>query len=229
VADAGAVNWSGAAAVAVRTKTQSVSAQTLSDAAMSAVRAQFAANGRNVTVALSAPPADVELPVGQIAVRQRGRVKVQAGRAPVWLDLLVENQVYRTVVVQVSVSARQQAYVALHAMATGALVGAQDFALTDTEVAGLDVVPADQLLMPFRVAHAIRAGETLTPAAMLASGKIMRGDEVRVLIQAGQIGIETAATAMNDAHPGEVIRVRRAGGSDIVSGRVSQSGAVIIE
>jgi flagella basal body P-ring formation protein FlgA len=227
---AGAPNWSGAPAVAVRTKTQGVSAQALVEVAMTAAAAQFGGVGRNLSLSLATPLSDVEVPVGRLQLRPRAvPANVRGGRAPVWVDLLVEGEFYRTVAVQLAIAARQQVYVARFRLEPGALAQAQDFAPADTDVAGADVVPADRPLLPFRVGRAIRAGQPLMPAAMLQTGQIMRGDRVRVRIDAGQIGIETAAVAMSDARPGEALNVRPAGGRDVVTGRVSQSGTVVIE
>lgn len=230
VPNAGAIDWSGAAVVAVRTRAQSVPAQAMADVAIAAARARFYGAGRRVDVSLAVPLNDLEVPAGALEVRARpSQAKVQGGRLPLWLDLLVNGKVYRSVVAELAVSAQQQAYVARRALQPGELASAADFEVLEADVAGADALPADRTLPAFRVGRAVRAGEALSAGAMLESGKILRGDQVRVRVMSGQIGIETSAVAMADAAPGQALRVRPSGGTDIVTGRVNPSGVVIIE
>ena len=66
-------------------------------------------------------------------------------------------------------------------------------------------------------------------ACKLVALKEKRGDQVRVLVKAGQIGIETTAIALADAGPGQVLQVRPSGGKDAIAGRLDQTGTVTIE
>lgn len=228
--NAGAVSWSGATAVAVRTGAQTVAAQFMSQAAIEALRRHLAGMGGRTTISVETPPADVLVPVGQLELRPRALpARVQNGRAPVWIDLHVNGELYRSVVVRLAVSVHQQAYLARHEIDAGALVTSADFEIAEADVAGTDPLPAQQPLAPFRAARALRAGQPLTSAAMLAGGTILRGDQVRLTIRAGAIGIDTAGVAMDDAGPGQPVRVRPSGSQDIVTGRLGPSGAVIID
>jgi flagella basal body P-ring formation protein FlgA len=229
-ANAGAVNWSGAAAVAVRTEAQTVAAQTLSQAAVAALQQRLAGSGGRTTISVEAPPADVLVPAGQLELRPRALpAKPQNGRAPVWIDLHVNGELYRSVVVQLAVSVHRQAYLARHAIDAGNLVTAADFEIADADVPGTDALQAGQPLAPFRAARSLRTGQPLTSAAMLAGGTILRGDQVRLTVRAGAIGVDTAGVAMDDAGPGQAVRVRPSGSQDIVTGRLGPSGAVIID
>jgi len=227
--DAGTVAWSGATAVAVRTQPQTVAGETLAQAAAGALRQQMAGDGQ-ASVSVAEVPADVQVPVGLLELRPRALPpKPQNGRAPVWVDLLVNGEAYRSVVVQLAVSVHRQAYLARHAIDAGALVTADDFDVADADVAGTDALPVRQPLAPFRAARALRAGQPLTSAAMLAGGTVLRGDTVRLTIRSGSIGIDTAGVAMDDAGPGHPVRVRPNGSQEIVTGRLGPSGAVIID
>ncbi|WP_426104781.1 flagellar basal body P-ring formation chaperone FlgA [Massilia sp. TSP1-1-2] len=228
---AASLKWQGAASVAVRTQAQTVAAQDISQAALAAARAQYGTAGATLDVALAAPLTDYEVPVGVVTVKARPVPAPvgDAGSTSVWVDLFVEGELYRTVAVQLVVTLRRQSYVARHAIAPGATASAQDFMLGETDGASGPVVSADQPLLPFRAARGIRAGQPLTPASMLAGGSVLRGDSVKLQMRAGQIGIDMAGVAMNDALPGQMLSVRPVGARDLVTGRVSQSGAVVIE
>ena len=222
--------WKGATAVLVRTRSQIVPEQQIKDVALLAIKSQVDDPAAKVTVDLAVPLPDVEVPVGKVSARARPVSPIShGGRTPVWVDLLVDGAVYRSVVVQLAVSVRRQAYVALHEIVPGDLVGKQDFSLTEIDVANGAVIPPAQALRPFRATRAIRTGEQLTTAAIAATGSVLRGDAVRVRLNSGQIGIETVGVAMDNAIAGQAVSVRTAAGRDLVLGRVSQSGAVILE
>lgn len=229
-AKAGALRWSGADAVAARTATQTVDAQTLSDAAVAALEQHLAGMGGRATVSAEAAPADVLVPAGQLALRIRALpARPQHARVPVWIDLHVNGELYRSLVVQLAVTVHQQAYLARHAIDAGRFVTADDFDIAQADVAAADALPVQQSLAPFRAARPLRAGQPLTAAAMLAGGAVRRGDRFRLAVRTGSIGIDTAGIAMDDAGPGQPIRVRPSGGRDVVTGHLAPSGVVIID
>ncbi|KQY12032.1 hypothetical protein ASD28_05370 [Massilia sp. Root133] len=229
-ANVGAVNWSGAAAVAVRTEAQAVAAQTLAQAAIAALQRYLAGPGDRTTITVEAPPADVLVPVGEVELRPRAlAAKPRNGRAAVWIDLHVNGELYRSVLVPLLVSVRQQAYLARHVITAGSIATAADFEVAEADVAGTNALTTQQPLAPFRAARELHSGQPLTAAAMLAGGTVLRGDQVRLTIRAGAIGIETAGVAVDDAGPGQPIRARPNGSQDIVTGHLGPSGAVIVD
>lgn len=225
-----AIAWSGADSVAVRVQSHVVSPDALAAAAVDAVRKEFAAAHPGLDVRVAAQPAALEVPIGTLELRAR-RVNgtALAARMPQWVDVFVNGAVYRSAVVQLAVSQQRKVYVALRALEQGAWVGAGDFSVVDANVAGVATVPVGTAMQPFRLREPLREGQLLTNGVMLGGGTILRGDNVRLVIQSGQIGIETTGVAMADAAPGEKLAVRPDGASDIVSGRVGQAGTVIIE
>ncbi len=224
-------SWTGAATVALRTQAQTVWAQDIGQAALDAVRARYHATGTTLAVELAIPLSDYEVPVGVVTIKVRpvSASRERGGRVPVWVDLYVQGEMYRSVVVQLVVSLRRQAYVALHSISPGATASAQDFVVREMDVDANPVVAVYEPLLPFRAARVIRGGEPLTVAAMLSGASFMRGDPVRLQLRSGLIGIEMAGVAMDDALPGQLLRVRSTNGRDIVTGRVSRSGAVILD
>lgn len=224
------LSWQGATAVVVRTQAQLVPAQQIKDAAIAAVKSQFASTGATLSVDLPSPLSDVEVPVGVVTATARIAPPLrQGGRIALWVDLFVDDELYRSVVVQLAVSVRRAAYVALQTLAPGAMARAADFTVRETDVGAIEVVNPDRPFEPFRVARPIRAGQPLAVAALAAGSAVLRGDTVRLHIKAGQIGIETAAVALDDALPGQTLRVRPAGGRDPVSARLGAAATVVLE
>lgn len=228
--DATAIIWSGAAAVGVHRRARLLPSQLISDAAIAGIKTQFADAPGSTTVELAEPVGDTEVPLGSVDLRLRtAPAMLKAGRASVWIDIFINNEIYRSVVVRLKVAVRRQAWVALHAAPQGTLLNARDFVLADTEEGSTAMVPTASKVQPFRSARAIRAGQPLSYADILLDGTVIRGDRVRVLINAGQIGIETGAIAMANGGPGESLSVRPFGARDIITGRVSNAGTVVIE
>lgn len=222
--------WSGADSAAVRVRSQTVASYDLAAAAVAAVQKDFAAPGIKLEVAAVIQPADLQVPSGAVELRpRRAASAVLAPRMPQWIDLVVDGAVYRSVVVQLAVTARQLVYVAKHSMAQGAWASEDDFSVEETNVAGLVPAPVAGRLAPFRLAVPLKANQPLSSSAMSINGKVLRGDQVRLVTRSGQIGIETMGIAMAEASPGQLLTVRPAGASAIVTGRVSHSGTVDIE
>jgi flagella basal body P-ring formation protein FlgA len=226
----GAFVWSGAQVATVRTQAQTIRADDLAAAAMAAVQREFAAEQREISLTLATPVVDVDVPSGAVTLRARPlQTPALANRVALWVDVLVDGALYRNVVVQLAASVQQPAFVALHPMEQGAWAGPQDFAVRQAAVTGVSAVSATVPLTRFRVVQPLKPGQVLGSAAQAVSGRILRGDQVKLLIKSGQIGIETSAVAMADAGPGQMLAVRPAGGNEVVSGRVTQSGSVTIE
>ncbi len=229
-AKAGVLRWSGAATVAARTEAQTVDGQTLTRTAIAALEQHLAGLGGRAVLAADVAPADVLVPAGQLELRTRALpAKPQHGRVPVWIDLHVNGELYRSLVVQLAVTVHQQVYLARHAMDAGSSVTAADFDIGEADIAATDALLAQVPLAPFRTARALRAGQPLTAFAMLADGAVRRGDQFRLTARIGAIGIDTAGVAMDDAGPGQPVRMRPSGSQDVVIGRLAPSGAVIVD
>lgn len=227
-----AIAWSGAPSVAVTVQSQEIDSNTLSQAALQAVRAAYASRFPAMSAQAAVPPAAVELPLGEVQIRARALAGLKpAQRMPVWLDLWVGGALYRSVVVPVELKAPQQVYVAVRDVDAGSQVSSADFAVREENVAALSNAPvlvqAGQTA--WRLRQPVRAGQVLMQAMLPAQGMVMRGDAVRVIVRSGGIGIEAAGQALADAAPGQRLAVRTGGAGETITGRVSDAGTVVIE
>lgn len=226
------VAWDGAASVAVRVRTQALAPDQLLAAARAAVQAEFAGRHAGLTAEPAAMPAPLELPLGAYRIVARPlSAQPLAARVAVWLDVEVDGAVYRSVVVPLKLSARQPVYVARRALAAGALVAPQDLDVRDMDIAALDGVPVkpQASLTPVCLRQAVAPGQVLTEAALPRPGMIYKGDQVRLIMRSGAIGIEADAVALADAAPGQRVAVRSASSREAVTGRASAAGAVLID
>jgi flagella basal body P-ring formation protein FlgA len=226
----GALAWSGAASVALRTKSQTVASQDLSAAAARAVRGVFSARFPDIVAESAVAPAGIELPLGEYRITVRpvdtGRI---TARIPVWLDVWLAGAVYRSVVVPVAVRVQRQVFVARRDLAAGALVGPADFEAREQNVAALGAAPAPWPVAQWRLRQRMWAGQVLDERSLAPAGLVLRGDPVRLVVRTGAIAIEADAVALADAAPGERLAVRAAASREAVTGRLDPSGVIVMD
>lgn len=223
------VVWDGAASVSIATQAQVVDPLRLREAALAQLHADFADPSDIITVEL--PEAPLDIPFGSYLLQARpAQLRRGAGRMVIWIDVLVDGAVYRSVVLPVGVTRERDALVARRAIDAGSRVSGADFETRRVNVAGIAVAaPAALAGVGGRLRNALGAGQVLTEDALAVQGAIFRGDQVRVTIQASGIGIETVAVAQAPALPGQTIVVRTSRSGENLSGRVTRAGDVVID
>ena len=223
------LQWRGAASVAVRSQAQTLDNAKLEQVARLALSQQIGSGFEQVEIVLASPLQQVEVPLGEVQIRARAlTTPVLQARMPVWLDVLVAGAVYRSVVVPFNVQVQQKVFVAKHAISAGSVVGRDDVELKLESVLGLSAPALRELPANWRTAQSIRAGQVLSEAMMSKEGMVLRGDKVRVQLRVGMVQIETEGVAMSSARPGQMLEVRREKNHDVVVGRVSADGSVVI-
>jgi flagella basal body P-ring formation protein FlgA len=221
------ITWRGAAAALVVTRTQRLAPQLLREAASAHLRQILAEPGDTFEVAV--PDMAVEIPQRPYQLRARP-VDVHSARVLVWLDIIVDDAVYRSVVLPATVTRTRTAWVARRALAGGSAVERLDFTVSEVDVSGLDALPAvPEALAGARLRGALRAGQVLTAQAVAPAGTVLRGDPVRLTLHAGALAIDAAGVAQASAAPGQMVAVRAASSGEILSGRVNRAGHVVIE
>jgi flagella basal body P-ring formation protein FlgA len=218
------VDWSGAQQVQVRTAARLVTAAEQLALAVPAVQAAFGADGPLQATPLRAP-AEVEAPLdAQLAVRPLAGRPLTA-RFELWLDVLWQGTVYRSLRLALALDAPRRLYVARHDLAPGALLTADDFDAREGNAA-LAAGPAAGAWLPgARLRQALRAGQPLAADQVLAPGTLRRGEHAVVRWQAGALQLERDGIALGDALPGEAVHMRMTGGA-VLAGRLRQDGTV---
>jgi flagella basal body P-ring formation protein FlgA len=228
---AAALAWSGADSVSVQRHSQPVAGAVLGEAAVDAVLAAWSPRFPGLQASVEAPPADVEIVRGAYTITARALDATRLpARAAVWLDLLVDGQVQRSVVVPVSFTWQRPAYVARRALAAGSTVQAEDFDVREQNVAGLDAQPVGGTPAPgWRLRRAMQPGQVLARGLLPASGTVFPGDTVLVQVHSGAIGIDMPAVVQTEAAQGQQVVVRTQHSSETLTGRLTAAGTVLIE
>lgn len=226
--------WSGAASVQLRRHSQTVDPERLADVASAYLQQALAQRypGAELTLALAEKPKAVAAPAGAIEFKARplAEAPLQA-RMPVWVDVLADGAVYRSVVVLLAVTARQPVALALRGMAEGDAIGPADVRFSVEEVTGLRDLAAGAaaLAVAPRLRQALQAGQIVTARQLAPAGMVLRGDRVRLLAGAAAIVVEKSAYAQADAEVGQLVRVQPEQSKEIVAARVVSPGVVRME
>jgi flagellar basal body P-ring formation protein FlgA len=167
------------------------------------------------------------LPPGRVELRPRiaseGPIPARIG---VWTDVHVDGARYQSLPLSFTVRAYRPALVARTALPAGRPLRAGDFASSEQQVAGHaeSPVPPATDLTRLRLKRALGAGEMLTWGHADQAPAVSRDQEIVVRLAAGAIALETAAVALRDGRPGEVIRVRSSASRQSFPARVTGAG-----
>lgn len=226
------ITWAGAPSIQVRTAGRLIDVNLVAEAAKSHLQNMAGAQFSSFELTLASPLGAVEVPVGKLELRPRQleRARLHA-RMPVWVDVLVDGALYRSVVVPLLVKARKEVLVARHDMAAGAVVGAVDFEVRQEDITSInaDTVVPGNVDDGARIRLPLAAGQFLTVKHVPAVKMLMRGDAVRLVAHSGGIAVETVAYAQADAVVGEMVSVKAGKGGELLSARVVSPSVVKIE
>lgn len=225
--------WRGAERVVVRRAAALVDGAALQAVAQRRLEALYGARHARLELTPLGVPAAVQAPEGVLALRARDAAVPLAARTTVWVDVLVDGALVRSVTVPFQVRAWNPVLVARRDLAAGAALAAADLRSEQRDVlapaAGGPPAAAPASWDGVRLAGALAEGEVLAARQLVPAGAVRRGDRVRLLVQDAALRIETAAVAQEDGVSGARVRVLPASGSEAVAARVLGHGVVAIE
>jgi flagellar basal body P-ring formation protein FlgA len=219
----------GAKAVKVRSAGQIVDMQWVADEAKFFLTRKLATKFDNVQISLVSALAEVDVPVGKIGLKPRPiDVNRFTRRWPIWMDILVDGAVYRSVVVPFNVQVTASVYTARRNLPEGTVVTAGDFVSRQEDVSELveKLLTADSMQGAMRIKKPLTAGQIVLREHVSPEGVILRGDHVTLRIAVGDVSIETSAVAQQDGGIGKIIKVKPEKSSEAISGRVVAPGVV---
>lgn len=224
--------WCGASLVKIRRASQALPVERLVEVARGFVQRRFDADREGVDIRLDGAMAEVAAPLGEVelSARMAGATRLRA-RMAVWVDVVVQGSLYRSVVVPLLVNERRQVYVARHALVAGCSVTAEDFELREEDVAALADAPLAPggLAAPARMRQELDAGQVATVRQVALAGTVLRGDEVRLRTAAAGIAVETNAYAQANGTVGQRIPVRPMNSNETIMAWVTAPGVVSME
>ncbi len=224
-----APEWDGANSVKVRSASRLVTADTFVDLAKRSVLKELRGKFEHVEVDLTSSVADIALPLGEASfvVRPIEQKHVYA-RLPVWIDVVVEGVVYRSVIVPFNIRVSQKVLVARRDLPEGAVVSSEDFSSKVEDVSAIsdELVSVADVQGRLHVKRPLGSGQILTRKYVSLPGAVSRGDVVRLVVAEGGVLIETRAVAEQEGVIGQRVKVKTDQGTGAISGRIVSAGVV---
>jgi flagella basal body P-ring formation protein FlgA len=224
--------WQGERSVTVRSKAQTIGEAGLRDAAIARLRDELAWSADDSELTVAAPIASIDIPARpyRLVARQAVPTEGSGARRAVWVDVLIDDSVYRSVLIPLNVTHWRPVLVARRPLGAGDRVEHEAFVEREENLAALPAPPfsftkAEQV----RLRRPLRAGQVLTADLVAGARELLRGDRVRVVLRASGIDVETEAIALAPALPGQQVAVRTSTRNETLTGRLSVAGTVVIE
>lgn len=119
---------------------------------------------------------------------------------------------------------------ALKRIAKGIIIESEDISLARMEVTNLsrNEIPTLQEIIGTKGASNISKGSIIKRSILEQEKLISRGDKVVIVVQTPSVRIRASGAALNDAAIGDVIRVIRDGGNNVLQGIVNYDGSIAI-
>jgi flagella basal body P-ring formation protein FlgA len=165
--------------------------------------------GAEIRAAEAAPA--LLLPAGEVTLRARdaGPARRPYSRMVVRVDVLLDGEFYRSVVVPLLVAQPAHALVARRALGAGQLVVAEDF---ETRPLDLAALRGEAALIEEAVgrplARPLAAGEALLRGAVREPLAVNRGDVVTLRLKSGAVELESRALALSSGGVGQTVQVK---------------------
>jgi flagella basal body P-ring formation protein FlgA len=219
------IAWAGARAVVL-----DIAAAPYDGAAIVAAAIAHAARsleGAQIRAAEAAPA--LLLPAGEVTLRARdaGPARRPYSRQVVRVDVLLDGEFYRSVVVPLLVSQPGHALVARRALSAGQLVVAEDFEARLLDLAALRGEAARSEDAAGRaLARPLAAGEALLRGAVREPLAVNRGDVVTLRLKNGAVEVESRALALSSGGVGQTVQVKPAASDATLHAQVLSEGVV---
>jgi flagella basal body P-ring formation protein FlgA len=113
-------------------------------------------------------------------------------------------------------------------MKANQMLSQNDFIYQRVEITNdkLENLPEPYELAGSQLRRSLQKGTILTKDIIYTSRQIKRGDKVTIVVLSGGVRIRTTGFALQDAAPGEQLRVKR--DTSVLHGRVIDDGSVLI-
>jgi len=235
------LQWTGTERTTVQVPIQRLPGTRLAEAARAPLLAWLRQFGERTSAELISDLQSLPLPVGRIEIRPRPLPPTLplSRRIAVWLDIYCDNRFARALPVRFEISAWQAVPVAARDLPSGMPLssGAAQPALVthDVDVTLLGVHPLSQKELTAAIQdaapqlrHALRKGQPLTSQALETAPAVARGQWITVEARSGVIDLQLRAEALQDARPGQTVRLKTSQGTAPLLARVIGPGKVEI-
>jgi flagella basal body P-ring formation protein FlgA len=183
-----------------------------------------------VSVEAAIPPGDQVVSAGKLDLRiKAGTSAIRKGRNSIPVEIVIDDKVYRTVQVSVTIKVIAPVAVAVKSIARSEQIGTSNIAIEERDVT---LLPDDVMIsMPeagWTASLPISEGSILRRSWVSAPPSVRSGDQVLVVVSCGTLRLTERGAAAQDGCIGDRIKVRLSGAGREVRATVSGQGLVEI-
>lgn len=221
--------WSGPGSIEIRRTASKYSQNNLEDAVRSWVESQAPDEG-DLRVDRIMVPHITGIPTGKATYEVRARGGRTVGRRSLYVDILVNDRVAKTLAVQVEVSLEAMVAKVVSDVTRGQQISDSHI---EWEMQRLTRLTAP-LITPDQF-DGLRARTQLRPGMILDRRNsetmplVERNQMAYVIARHGALSVKMKALAMDSGGPGDRIRLKNVDSNKILTGTVNKSGNVILD
>lgn len=163
-----------------------------------------------------------QLPTGKVEYKYRVNSEFIGQKNCVWVDVFVDNELYRTIPVWINADVRGSVLVAKNSIAGKTEVVSKDFIYKDTRINGKaeNYVSLSDLQASSFLVKSLERDEAVLASHLKKMPDVIGGKVINVDITQGNIRIRLQGVARKDAIKGEVLRVVLLHNNEAVMARV---------
>ncbi|GAB1431249.1 hypothetical protein MASR2M18_20840 [Ignavibacteria bacterium] len=152
------------------------------------------------------------------------------GKCSVAIEFLLNDKIIRRTSVAIYAKIYRSVAVASESLAPGVSLSEGKYEIRKQDVSAYSDgdIPSPDELNGAALRRPVGKGFIITRSTLLAAGGVRRGETIAIRVIAGTITLTTSGTALNDASPGEMIRVTRNGSANVFAGLLADDSTVEI-
>lgn len=211
--------------------TETITAEALWDLASGQIEALF--QGSDASLRRGGELQDVQVPLGATPTRLEPAIadaEVEAGPKTVAIQIVVDEEPYRTIHVPFEVALREPRWVVKRPIPAGRTLNADMFELRNVEVgfsSALHALPVEAVVGAI-AARPLRAGQTIVERDIKRPLVVRRGELVTVVIRSGAVEAKDMGTAKADGKVGELVSVTLKSSGRELTGRINANAQIEI-
>jgi flagellar basal body P-ring formation protein FlgA len=154
---------------------------------------------------------DVFLPAGEVSLKVRdiAASKLARSRVAVWVDVSLDGEFYRSVIIPLRLELFGPALVARKSLPRGHLAMPEEFDFRQLDLALLPAAAVSpESALHRRLSRALAAGDALLETSLEEQLAVGAGDAVTLQLHNGAVQIESQAQALSAGAIGQIVKVR---------------------
>jgi len=223
------VAWEGGKAVAIETAAVSYDGRRIVDAAMDHLRRALSQRHERVEIQPAEAAPFLQLPLGEVSLKPRdiAPANLRRSRVTVWVDLALDGEFYRSVIVPLRLEIPAPVMVARKSLLPGQVAAPEDFEWRQLDLAALGSEPAaPETAFGLRLRRPLAAGEALLQTSLEQPLAVSTGDVVTLQLHNGALQIETQALALSTGAVGQIVKIRPGASDAVIPAEVVSPGVV---